>query len=125
MFDEDVTFFIYLGWMSLGWSLVLAGILLVLRFLRSWLLTAFIRHHQFHENMCDSASVASNDYVSAMISRNHRPQFCRISYTVPNLDSPPPYEDVINEVQDACSDSMSIPNMESPPLYNELYPCNE
>ena len=99
MFDEDVTFFMYLGWMSLGWGLVLAGILLILRFIRSWLLTAFIRHHQLRTDTVDNVSISSSDFASAFILSSHRPHFYRVpcteAVTVPSHDPPPLYEDVV------------------------------
>ena len=42
MFSEDVTFLVYLGYMSLAWGLVLAGALVVARFIKSWLITALV-----------------------------------------------------------------------------------
>jgi len=94
MVEEDVTLFMYLGWMSLGWGLVLACILIVLRFIRSWLLTAFIRHHQLRTEMPDSASISSSDFASAFTDSSHRPHFYQ-AVTVPSHDPPPLYEDVV------------------------------
>jgi len=142
MFNEDVTFFMYLGWMSLGWGLVLAGILLILRFIRSWLLTAFIRHHQLRTDMADNVSISSSEFASAFILSSHRPHFYRVpcteAVTVPSHDPPPLYEDVVGgynmydgqevvphtkvflpEVHPGhVTSALPVP----PPLYCELYP---
>jgi len=142
MFDEDVTFFMYLGWMSLGWGLVLAGILLILRFIRSWLLTAFIRHHQLRTDTADNVSISSSDFASAFILSSHRPHFYRVpcteAVTVPSHDPPPLYEDVVGgynmyvDQEVVPHTKVSLPDVHPghlhpalpvpPPLYSELYP---
>lgn len=142
MFDQDVTFFMYLGWMSLGWGLVLAGILLILRFIRSWLLTAFIRHHQLRADMADNVSISSSEFASAFILSSHRPHFYRLpcteAVTVPSRDPPPLYEDVVGGYnmyvgQEVVPHSkVCLPDVQPfhlppdlpvpPPLYSELYP---
>jgi len=142
MFNEDVTFFMYLGWMSLGWGLVLAGILLILRFIRSWLLTAFIRHHQLRTDMADNVSISSSEFASAFILSSHRPHFYRVpcteAVTVPSHDPPPLYEDVVGgynmyDGQEVVPhNKVFLPEVHPnhvpsalpvpPPLYCELYP---
>lgn len=142
MFDEDVTFFMYLGWMSLGWGLVLAGILLILRFIRSWLLTALIRHHQLRTDTADNVSISSSDFASAFILSSHRPHFYRVpcteAVTVPSHDPPPLYEDVVGgynmyvDQEVVPHTKVSLPDVHPghvppalpvpPPMYSELYP---
>lgn len=141
MFDEDVTFFMSLGWMSLGWGLILAGILLILRFIRSWLLTAFIRHHQLSTETPDNASISSSDFASAFILSSHRPRFYRVpcteAVTVPSHDPPPLYEDVVGGYnmyaeQEVVPHTKIIPPVRivpgdpgtpvPPPPYSDLYP---
>ena len=41
--DSEVNFLVYLGWKTLGWALVFLGVLLVLRFLKIWLLHSWMR----------------------------------------------------------------------------------
>lgn len=43
MFSENVTFFVYIGYMSLAWGLVFAAALLLARFVKTWLINALVR----------------------------------------------------------------------------------
>jgi len=63
MFSEDVTFFVYLGYMSLAWGLIFAAALLVARFVKTWLLTALVNFHAMRGDMADEArdSISSEE----------------------------------------------------------------
>eukprot|EP00092_Neocalanus_flemingeri_P095513 GFUD01121525.1.p1 GENE.GFUD01121525.1~~GFUD01121525.1.p1 ORF type:complete len:200 (+),score=46.94 GFUD01121525.1:2-601(+) len=130
MSGADVTYFMYLGWMLLGWGLVLAGILLISRGIRSWLLTALVRNHQLGDR-ADTVSITSS-----------QPHFyhvpCTEPVTVPSQDPPPLYEDVVGGynmyvgqevvphnkplLPDDQPDGLPHAVPPSPPLYSELYP---
>jgi len=48
MFSENVTFFVYIGYMSLAWGLVFAAALLLARFVKTWLINALVRTELLH-----------------------------------------------------------------------------
>ena len=58
MFSENVTFFVYIGYMSLAWGLVFAAALLLARFVKTWLINALVRAPLLHSckksNICCS-----------------------------------------------------------------------
>jgi len=63
MFSEDVTFFVYLGYMSLAWGLIFAAALLLARFVKTWLITALVNFHAMRGDMADEArdSISSEE----------------------------------------------------------------
>jgi len=63
MFSEDVTFFVYLGYLSLAWGLIFAAALLMARFVKTWLITALVNFHAMRGDMADEArdSISSEE----------------------------------------------------------------
>lgn len=59
MFSEDVTFFVYLGYMSLAWGLVLGAALLVARFVKTWLINALVNFHAMRGDISDEVEEGS------------------------------------------------------------------
>jgi len=59
MFSEDVTFFVYLGYMSLAWGLVLGAALLVARFIKTWLINALVNFHAMRGDIEDEVEEES------------------------------------------------------------------
>jgi len=63
MFSEDVTFFVYLGYMSLAWGLILGAALLVARFIKTWLINALVNFHAMRGELQEEDEVEDTSEV--------------------------------------------------------------
>jgi len=119
MFSEDVTFFVYLGYMSLAWGLVLGAALLVARFIKTWLINALVNFHAMRGDIEDeveeTSEVPEGPWGSSLPPVVHpglhlhrsRSQPARLVHGTPRLviapppivcipDPPPHYDEVMD-----------------------------
>jgi len=118
MFSEDVTFFVYLGYMSLVWGLIFAAALLLARFVKTWLITALVNFHAMRGDMADEARDSISSEVSVGHWGNVMPPVL-VNNLVPSHTVP-----AIQRSQSQPSRLAQVPSAplppDPPPLYEEV-----
>jgi len=132
--SDHFGFLIYVSWKMMGWVLVMVGVLLALRCLRMWLLSAWIRETGLDQHRLDfwdtfmeaagysttnaSGRLAGSNGLDAeagleeasTASNGHLTTYNETSVARSNSnlsDSPPKYEDVVTAADSAAAVSLS------------------
>ena len=70
--DSEVSFLVYLGWKTLGWALVFLGVILVLRFIKVWLLHAWVREVTRQETDREQSRAEAIQEICCRMETNRR-----------------------------------------------------
>ena len=140
--QSEINFLIYIGWKALGWALVFVSVMLILRFLKLWLLHTWERELSPENRrrppsarrQLEMARTEAIDEIRAARRQRRRERIRQrlmerrfsepirgtAATTGNNLDSPPNYEDIVqnddNNTDDVTKDDESLP-----PTYASIY----
>ena len=130
--QSEINFLIYIGWKALGWALVFLSVMLILRFLKLWLLHTWeLSPNGASSSQRRQLEVARAEAINEIRAtrrqrrrermRQHLMQR-RFSEPIPRsaaLDLPPNYEDIVVQNKKQQGDEEEDESL--PPTYASIY----